>query len=147
MYTSIDQIKEANAAAGHHWFEESTMRFFKSRISSQVIAGRYFISTEKGPDEIRKATIRVALDDGTVEDLGGFQAFRAPAHARRALDRNLKEDIVVKFDPYEHDTTSTEESVESFCWRPYLGYLEVGTRTTHAKACEIAEQLAGVKAA
>ena len=60
-FTTIEQIKRASYNVGSHWFEPSSMRFFRSRILSEVFhgpGGVYFVSSEKGPNGIRAYTIR-----------------------------------------------------------------------------------------
>lgn len=56
-FTSLSEIEAANRAAGYHWFEASSMRFFRSRVGSTVYYGRYFISSEQREDgEARRPT-------------------------------------------------------------------------------------------
>ena len=62
----IGDIRKANKAAGHHWFDPDSMRFFRSRIGSKVYEGPggiYFVSSEQfvGSDWIaapRRYTVR-----------------------------------------------------------------------------------------
>ena len=61
VFTTIEQIKTASYNVGSHWFEHSSMRFFNSRILSDVFHGAggvYFVSSEKGPNGIRRHTVR-----------------------------------------------------------------------------------------
>ena len=83
IYFTIQQIKDANKAIGHHWFEPGTLRFFNSRVSGPVI-GNMFVSSEKGPDEIRRYTIRKCTN-GAITTVGEFQAYATKAQALRAL--------------------------------------------------------------
>lgn len=71
---SIELFRRANTDAGYHWFDLDTLRFFKSRVG-EMLPGDYFISSERGPDEVRRYTLRVALPDGRVGDASEFQAF------------------------------------------------------------------------
>lgn len=47
-----------------HWFDKDTMRFFKSRLTDNYQrlsdTEALFITTERGPDDVRRATIRRA---------------------------------------------------------------------------------------
>jgi hypothetical protein len=57
----LSQIKDANAAAGYYFFEASTMRFFRSRVSETVYEGPggvYFVTGEKVPIRPRRYTVR-----------------------------------------------------------------------------------------
>jgi len=88
-YTDVDQIKAANARAGRHFFEASTMRFFRSRVLEGVYGGRYFVTSEKPPHGPRAYTIREADPEGNVRTAEGCElcqfetASRAKAAARR----------------------------------------------------------------
>lgn len=68
MFTTISEVRTANRAIGHHFFDVSTMRFFASRVESALYAGRFFITSEKAGfnTERRKYTVREVLDDGEV---------------------------------------------------------------------------------
>lgn len=71
-----------------HWFDRDTMRFFRSRVAAFAYvgpAGIYFVSSERGPDNVRRYSVReyhaFARDIDTV---GGFQAYASRASADRA---------------------------------------------------------------
>ena len=91
-YSSISEIKEANrryalqsAGIGNHWFDTDTMRFFGTRVHSQVYAGKYFVTSEyKGFGDYERAyTVREAREDGSIDTVGDFLGYetRAEAHA------------------------------------------------------------------
>lgn len=93
-YRTMDDVIAANKATGGHWFDASTMRFFKTRIESGAVAvhdenGKptraRFITSEKGPDEVRKYSIREAQPDGSIDTVGDFQQYRTRDAARAAL--------------------------------------------------------------
>lgn len=90
MYEDIDQIKKANHDAGQHFFAPDTMRFFRSHVLDGVYAGRYFVTSEIGPDNRRAYSVREALDDGQIKTVGEFQAYTdaryAIAQARKLAD-------------------------------------------------------------
>ena len=86
-YNTLKEIKAANAAAGQHFFEPATMRFFNSRVSARLIAGRYFISSERFDETTpRRYTVRIANDDGTIDTVGEFQQYPTMAQARAAAE-------------------------------------------------------------
>jgi hypothetical protein len=84
-FTSISQIKEANADAGHFYFSPHTMRFFRSRVSSELFgpAGSVFITSEKnegmGYEFPRGYTVRRINDDATIAQVSEFQQFSTVA--------------------------------------------------------------------
>lgn len=79
---TMQDVKAANAAAGHHWFEKSTMEFFNSRIESGLRNGRFFVTSERCPwaDNTpepypRLYSIREAAANGTIDTYGEFQGY------------------------------------------------------------------------
>lgn len=82
-YNTITDIRNANKALGHHWFEPGTMRSFQSRIASGVLGGRYFVTSEKnGCSHPRLFTVRRANDDGSIDTVSDFQQFETLTAAR-----------------------------------------------------------------
>ena len=75
VYTSMSDVITANEQTGGHWFDKSSMRFFKTKIKSRLIAGKRFITSECGPDERTRYTIREAQPDGSIDTIGEFQQF------------------------------------------------------------------------
>lgn len=63
-WNSDELVNLYNYLGSGHFFDRDTMRFFKSRVTSNYRRindfTAYFITTEKGPSGIRKATIRRA---------------------------------------------------------------------------------------
>jgi hypothetical protein len=77
---TVNTIKEAKAiskANGGHFFDPQAMRFFNSKIESELIEGRYFITSERYDLESPKLyTIRRISNRGQIlDDLGEFQEF------------------------------------------------------------------------
>lgn len=87
-FFTIQEIKDANKAAGQHWFSPDTMRFFRCRVSGPVIAN-LFVSSEQGPgwDEPRRYTIRRANADGSIDTIGEFQGYASKRTALTAIRR------------------------------------------------------------
>lgn len=86
---TIREMAQANKAAGNHWFEPDTMRFFASRVSSETYEcadGRWlFVSSECPPRGVRRYTVR-SFDPKTagVDTVGEFQAYATLSQAKRA---------------------------------------------------------------
>jgi hypothetical protein len=91
-YFTISGIKQANTARGHHFFDASSMRFFRSKIASKrVFGGRYFITSEQFDwDSPRLYTIREAKPDGRIETVQEFQKFATVEQAKRAAEKLVK---------------------------------------------------------
>ena len=81
-WDSIYDIRAANRAAGQHWFDPDTLRFFASRVGETIYGGRYFLSSEKSgfDDPTRVWSVREATPDARIETVGGEDA----KHATRA---------------------------------------------------------------
>ena len=82
-FRTIQQIIDLNRNIGNHFFSPSSMRFFSSRVHSEVYSGCYFVTSEKFDwKSPRLYTVRKANPDGTIETIGDFQAFdtRSKAH-------------------------------------------------------------------
>lgn len=61
MRYDINMIEQEMTAAGSHWWDRSSMRFFRCRVNDQVYQGTggvYFVTSEKYSDEPRKYTVR-----------------------------------------------------------------------------------------
>lgn len=95
-YRTMDDVIAANRQVGGHWFDRGAMGFFNCKIESGAVAihddvGRptraRFITSEKGPDEVRRYSIREAQPDGTIDTVGEFQQYRTRDAARAALLR------------------------------------------------------------
>lgn len=92
-FPTITAAKAANKAAGLHFFDKDSMRFFRSRIESKMIRGRYFITSEQfvgsdGTADPRRFTVRMVEDDGSVESVGNFQGYATLAEAKAAVPRD-----------------------------------------------------------
>lgn len=76
VFTTTAQIERASQRAGSHFFDRDTMRFFRSRVLPQVFHGKggvYFVTSEKGPNNVRRFTVR-KFDPKTadIDTLGEF---------------------------------------------------------------------------
>ncbi len=73
-----------------HWFSPETMRFFGTRfpddpIDVPALRCSLFLTTERGPDRVMAATVRVySWDQADVDTLGDFHSMSLP-YARRVL--------------------------------------------------------------
>lgn len=84
MYHTIAEIKTANKAAGHHWFDEETIAFFDSEYYGPVYGEGLFVSSEKGSDGVRLYSVRRADEQGRVMTVGKFQGYPSLREARKA---------------------------------------------------------------
>lgn len=85
---STDVIRKANASSGFFFFQPEAMRFFRSRVSSVAYrgdGGTYFVTSERFNERSpRRFTVRAASDDGRIDTVGEFQAYRSRRVAHEA---------------------------------------------------------------
>jgi hypothetical protein len=93
-FKTIADVKAANKAIGHFWFSKDTMKFFDSKIETQLYAGKYFISSERFSDTYpRYYKIREVKPDGSIETKElNETAYHSLTEAREALKILLKEE-------------------------------------------------------
>ncbi len=85
-YTNLREVLDANDAAGQHFFDADTMEFFNSKLESDLIDGRFFITSERFDFNTPKQyTIRAAQDDGAIVTLGDFGQYETLDDARDVL--------------------------------------------------------------
>lgn len=100
----IKQICESSENGAKHWFKPDTMRFFSARVGEtayKVGDVAFFVSSEQFKSyyptyrvEPRKYTVRKCnLKTGTIDDVGGFQAYDTRAQALAALKRAFKGEV------------------------------------------------------
>lgn len=88
MFTNMAQVRAANSAINGHWFDKSTLRFFRSRVGRKLYRFKYFITSEKfSYDSERLFSIREVKKDGRIETVGEFQAYRTRSAAMAAIKR------------------------------------------------------------
>lgn len=90
---TIQEIRSANAAGDHHFFDLDTMRFFRSRILPTVYQGKggiFFVTSEQPPQGKRAYSVRQFRPaTGSVETVGPHCQMtkgEAVCLARRAAD-------------------------------------------------------------
>ena len=80
------EVRRRAAAAGSHWFEPATLRFFRSRVGRTLFGGRYFVSSEQfSPTSERRYTVREVTPDGHVRTIGKFMGYGTSRAAQRAI--------------------------------------------------------------
>ena len=119
IYFTIQQIKDANRAIGNHWFDNSTLRFFRSRSSGPVIANM-FVSSERFLDAPNSANRRYTIrrcDAGRIETVGELQQYGTKAAALRAIREIAKQACSSCGDPAK--VTLCQNCRQSIAWVDY----------------------------
>lgn len=91
-YYSMNDLERAHRG---HWFSPGAMRFFKSRLGSEVLPvpdGWLFTSSERFDyNTPRLYTIRKMDQYGEISEVGEFQEYTSSASARRVMRRLYEE--------------------------------------------------------
>jgi hypothetical protein len=127
-FASMDEIRAANRAIGHHWFSGETLRFFDGRVSDTLHAGRMFGHSIRFDENTpRQYRVGIARDTGEIEQID--HDFDRPA-LRDAFLHRRDHKIEVRFDPYNAELVEGEADPEHYHWRVYMDGLPVGVRDT-----------------
>lgn len=90
MINNVEQIRQSHQG---FWFSPDTMRFFRSRIEDDgnVYGGKYFVTSEKGPNSIRAYTVReydlIADEISTVGEFMGWSSLEDAIEKAKELGR------------------------------------------------------------
>jgi len=89
-YRTLADVRAKNAAEGMFFFSRQTMKFWRSRIESTLIRGRYFITSEDefaidGRIPARVYAVRRANDDGSITTMASM--LRSKDAAREFIRR------------------------------------------------------------
>lgn len=95
QFASMTEVKAAFDTAGNNWFSPSTMKWWHSKVESDLIGGQFFITSEQRErDTERKFSVRKVGRDSngglSIDTVGEFHAHATLAQARRALDEEVK---------------------------------------------------------
>lgn len=88
---TIADVKKKNKEINNHWFERSTMKFFNSIIESELIADKYFITSERFEPHMPKLySVNEALPNGEINIKSEFQEFKTKKEALTFIKSLLK---------------------------------------------------------
>ncbi|MCX6821614.1 MAG: hypothetical protein NTW30_02425 [Candidatus Aenigmarchaeota archaeon] len=75
---NMEDVKRINEEKGQYYFTESTMRFFNSKVESELIEDKYFITSEQFDEKApRLFTVReFNKESGWIRTIGKFQEFK-----------------------------------------------------------------------
>ena len=97
----INDIQFEMNAAGSHWWDRGTMKFFSCRVSEQVYQGPggiYFVTSEKRYDDKRSYTVRQYNPQSKdIDTVGDFNSLTRPT-AHKIAARLANTDLQDQFD-------------------------------------------------
>lgn len=89
----IDNVIEANKAAGGTFFEGRTVLYFKNKVLPTMYGGKYFITYNLMEDEGKRYSVRQALSTGLIKLVGERHAYASQAEAKDAIRTLLREGV------------------------------------------------------
>lgn len=142
--TTLAEVKACNAAHGFHFFEPGAMRFFNSRILSDVFPSAcggfvVFVTSERcGYSDPRMFSVRALIvATGNVETIGGFQRYASRTGALNGARAFAAKGWTLNPEPWEsqHKCDGTARSGGP-CWRgaQFLRPGHAGSCAEHATA-------------
>lgn len=85
MPRTISELRALAKENGSHWFDASSMRFFGTKIESDVVRGNYFVTSEQPPHGPRKFTLRSFDNEARIGTIGEFCSFPTKRDAIAAI--------------------------------------------------------------
>ena len=90
---TLAQFKALNKKKGRHWFDKDTLEYWATKFETDLISGRFFITSEKDFSGLKRLyTVRgVNWETGQVSTIGDFQAHLDTYKAKEFLCKYVKE--------------------------------------------------------
>jgi len=89
VWKNITEVKKANKSINHNWFAFDAMSFFKTKVETPILHGRYFITSEINPSNEKAYSIRVVNDNGSIDTVGEFHSFISVETAKEFLNKSI----------------------------------------------------------
>lgn len=92
---TLAQFKALNKKKGLIWFNPDTMEFWETKLETDIIAGKYFITSEKDFTGLKRLfTVRECnWETGNVNTVGEFQAHLDTYKAKQWLIQYCKDQM------------------------------------------------------
>ena len=92
MTAKMSEVIKANKDAGKHFFDEDSMKFFGSRIESDLFPNDMFITSENNFDGSKRFyTIRkFNRETCGIDDVSAFLAYKTKQSAIKAIEQLLQ---------------------------------------------------------
>jgi len=99
-FNSIYEVKSNNRNNGYNWFSPETLRWFNGKVYDVLFGGCVFVSSEKdipfrGSVPQREYSVRVAMDNGTIERYGIYNTKRQADREAQWLAKALANGTIV----------------------------------------------------
>ena len=100
-FNSIYEVKSHNRNQGYHWFDTDTLRWFNGKVYDVLFGSCVFVSSEKQnhsrftPNPQRQYSVRVAMNDGSIERYGIYDTKRQADREAQWLAKALANGTIV----------------------------------------------------
>jgi len=100
-FNSIYEVKDNNRNNGYHWFSTETLRWFNGKVYDVLFGSCVFVSSEKEnrsrftPYPQRQYSVRVAMDNGSIERYGVYDTKRQADRDAQWLAKALADGTIV----------------------------------------------------
>ena len=100
-FNSIFEVKSHNRNQGYHWFDADTLRWFNGKVYDVLFGSCVFVSSEKEnysrftPNPQRQYSVRVAMNDGSIERYGVYDTKRQADREAQWLAKALANGTMV----------------------------------------------------
>lgn len=89
-FKSMAELRKKSLSSGNHFFSPANMKFFSSKVETSLIAGRYFITSDRNHRNEKAFTIRMAKDDASILTVGSFGQFKTKEDAKNYLKKLIR---------------------------------------------------------
>jgi hypothetical protein len=89
LFHSLTELKAFHKEQGGHWFDRNSMKYFNTKIESSLIAGKYFIYSNKMPYYDRYYKIAEAYPSGNIFPVENTPSFDDKLKAKEYLLKKI----------------------------------------------------------
>ena len=82
---TVAELKRLNKQNGGCWFDPASMKFFSTRIESEILGGKYFVTSEQPPHGPRAFTVRAFDSQGSIDTVGELVGHKSRSSAIAAI--------------------------------------------------------------
>lgn len=88
-FKTLTEVKNFHISKGGHWFDRDTMKYFRTKIHTKLIGGKYFIYSNQIPYENRIYKIAEATNEGNIFPITSAPRFENINDAKKYLANKI----------------------------------------------------------